>query len=287
MSSLGIKSNQTIWRERKNAIFKTVVILLCIMAMLPLFFIFGFIFKQGISAISWDFISTPAVSDTGIKGGVYNAIVGTTIVVGLAALISIPFGVLLGTFLSEYKHSKLAKFTGLAVEILHGIPSIVVGIVCWSWIVRTTGSFSALSGGIALGIMMLPVLIRSTEETLKLLPSSLKEGSLALGAPYWKTIVLVVLPAGVSGIVNGILLSIARVTGETAPLLFTALGSRFTNYSIFKEMEALPLLIYNYARDPDESLHVQAWGAAFVLLVMILGMNLFSKFLARKWKWQG
>jgi phosphate transport system permease protein len=286
MSSV-VKSSQTLWRERKNFIFKAMVALFCSIAMLPLFFIFGFIFKQGISAISWDFVMTPAVSDTGIEGGIFNAIIGTVIIVGLAALISIPFGVLLGAFLSEYKHSKLAKFTGLAVEILHGIPSIVVGIVCWAWIVNTTGQFSALSGSLALGMMMLPVLIRSTEETLKLLPSSLKEGSLALGAPYWKTILLVVLPAGLSGIVNGVLLAIARVTGETAPLLFTALGSRFTNYSIFKEMEALPLLIYNYARDPDESFHTQAWGAAFVLLIMILGMNIFSKFLTRKWKWNG
>ncbi len=281
------QSAQTLWRQRKNFIFKVAVIALCFLARLPLFFIFAFIFKQGISSISWDFISTPAVSDNGVKGGIFNAIVGTITIVGIATLIAVPFGVLIGVFLSEYKTSRMAKLTGLCVEILHSIPSIVVGIACWAWIVKTSGQFSALSGGIALAIMMLSVLIRSTEETLKLLPISLKEGSLALGAPYWKTIILVILPAGMSGIVNGILLSVARVTGETAPLLFTALGSRFTNYNIFKEMEALPLMIYNYARDPDELIQSQAWGAAFVLLVMILAMNLFSKFLARKWKWQG
>lgn len=272
-------------RKIKNKSFFILILALTLLGMIPLFLIFSFIFKQGFPLISWEFLSTPALNSQGQSGGIWNAIAGTLIIIGIATLIAVPQGILIGTYLAEYSNTKLAKFTGLMVDILQGIPSIVIGVICWAFIVKPMESFSALSASIALALIMTPLIVKSTEETLKLLPLGLKFGSLALGAPYWKTIIKVVLPAGISGISNGVLLAIARVTGETAPLLFTALGSRFTQYSLFKEIEALPLLVYNYARDPDTQIQGQAWGAALVLLSLVLGLNLISKFLIRKWKW--
>ena len=170
--------------------------------------------------------------------------------------------------------------------MLQGITSIFIGIIVYAWIVVPMKSPSALSGGVALGIMMLPVIIRSTEETLKLIPDSLREASLALGVPYFRTILKVILPAGISGIATGILLSVARIAGETAPLLFTAFGSNFMNANILKPIASIPLVIFNYATSPYNELISFAWGASFVLAVLVLGLNLIAKLVARKWKVQ-
>ncbi len=174
----------------------------------------------------------------------------------------------------------------LAIEILQGIPSIVIGIIAYIWVVLPMGSFSGLSGGVALGLMMLPVIVTSTEETLKLIPDGFREASLALGVSYPRTILKVVIPAGLSGILTGILLGIARVTGETAPLLFTAFGSPFMNSNILKPLNTLPLMIFNYATSPYPDWHTLAWGASFLLIVLVLGLNLFTKVVTRKWKVQ-
>jgi phosphate transport system permease protein len=203
-----------------------------------------------------------------------------------ASIISIPFGILIGIYLSEYKRGKFPYFSRLSLEILQGIPSIVIGIIAYVWIVVPMGSFSALSGGIALAIMMLPVIVMSTEETLKLIPDTLREASLALGVPYPRTILKVVLPAGLSGIVTGIILGIARIAGETAPLLFTAFGSPFMSTNIFKPVSSLPLLVFNYATSPYPEWHALAWGACFVLIVFILFLNLIAKVVTRRWKVQ-
>jgi phosphate transport system permease protein len=162
----------------------------------------------------------------------------------------------------------------------------VIGIIAYIWLVVSMGSFSALSGGVALGLMMLPIIITATEETLKLIPESLREASLALGVSYPRTIVKVILPAGVSGILTGILLSISRVTGETAPLLFTAFGSPFMNVNILKPINSLPLMIFNYATSPYPDWHTLAWGASFILIVLVLGLNLFTKVVTKRWKVQ-
>jgi phosphate transport system permease protein len=172
------------------------------------------------------------------------------------------------------------------VEILQGIPSIVIGIIAYVWIVMPLRTFSAVSGGIALGIMMLPIIVRSTEETLKLIPESLKEASLALGVPYYKTILKVIVPAGLSGIVTAVIISIARVAGETAPLLFTAFGNPFMNLNILKPVNSLPLLVFNYAASPYPEWHALAWGASLVLAVFVLALNVFAKVLTKKWKVQ-
>ena len=174
----------------------------------------------------------------------------------------------------------------LCVEVLQGIPSIVIGIIAYIWVVKPMGTFSALSGGAALAIMMLPVIVRSTEETLNLIPDTLREASLSLGVPYYSTVLKVVLPAGISGILTGILLSVARIAGETAPLLFTAFGSPFMNYNLLKPINSLPLLIFNYATSPYPEWHSLAWGASLVLVTFVLAANIISKMFSRKWKIQ-
>ncbi|MBD3420882.1 MAG: phosphate ABC transporter permease PstA [Chitinivibrionales bacterium] len=271
------------FRKTKDGIFQGVVIALSIVSTLPLFFILYFIFKEGISSISWEFLMNlpKPVGEEG--GGIANALVGTSILILLASACSLPIGIIVGIFLSEYPRSKLTYWVSLSMEVLQGIPSIVIGIIAYLWIVRPMGGFSALSGGIALGIMMLPVVVRTTEETLKLIPKNLKEASLALGAPYYLTILRVILPAGFSGIITGILVSLARIAGETAPLLFTAFGSPFMSTNIFKPMSSLPAIIFNYAISPYDDWHALAWGASFVLVAFVLLLNISAKLIAQRW----
>jgi len=273
-------------RFYKDWLFKGGIILFTILSTVPLLLILFYIIKQGISSINWDFfINLPKpVGEKG--GGIINALIGSGIIVFCASLMAIPFGALVGLYLSEYNRDKLAYWVGLCVDVLQGIPSIVLGIIIYIWVVRPTGHFSALSGSIALAIMMLHPIIKSTEETLKLIPGTIKEASLALGVPYYKTILRIVLPMGLSGILSGSLLSISMVAGETAPLLFTAFGNPFINTNILKPMSSLPLLIFNYAGSAYEDWHKLAWGASFVLIMMILFLNIITKILERRWKIQ-
>jgi phosphate transport system permease protein len=202
----------------------------------------------------------------------------------LSGVISIPCGIAAGIYLSENKAGKLASGIRLSVVVLQGTPSIVIGIIAYIWIVAPLRTFSALSGGIALSIMMLPVIVKTTEETLKLIPYHLKEASLALGVPYYRTILKVILPSGISGILTGILLSVARITGETAPLLFTAFGNQFMNINIFKPIDSLPYRIFYYAMSPYPEWHSFAWGASFILVVLTLALNLIARGISVKWK---
>jgi phosphate transport system permease protein len=266
--------------------FKIVIILLTLCSILPMLFILFFIASKGISVINWRFLTELPKPVGEIGGGISNAIIGTLILIGIGSAFSIPVGILAGTFLSENRKGRLASITRLCVETLQGVPSIVIGIIAYIWLVVSMGSFSAFSGGLALGMMMLPVIITATEETLKLIPESLREASLALGVSYPRTILKVIVPAGVSGLVAGVLLSIARVAGETAPLLFTAFGSPFMNLNILKPINSLPLMIFNYATSPYPEWHTLAWGASFILIVFVLGLNLFTKVVTRRWKVQ-
>ncbi|MGA2467438.1 MAG: phosphate ABC transporter permease PstA [Thermodesulfobacteriota bacterium] len=266
--------------------FKTIVVLLSFASILPMFFILFFIISKGISVVDWTFLTHLPKPVGEIGGGISNAIIGTLMLIAVSIIFSVPVGVFAGVFLCEYRKGSFAYFVKLAIETLQGIPSIVIGIVAYVWVVLPMGSFSGLSGGVALALMMLPVIITATEETLKLIPDSLREASLALGVSYPRTILKVVLPAGLSGILTGILLSVARVTGETAPLLFTAFGSPFMNFNILKPINTLPLMIFNYATSPYTEWHTLAWGASFVLVVFVLGLNLFTKVVTRKWKVQ-
>lgn len=274
------------FRIAKDKGFKATVIVLSFLSMLPLFLILFYILRNGLSSLNWEFlIELPKpVGEAG--GGIANAIVGSFLLVIIASLPAVPIGITVGVYLSEHKEGKLSYLVRLAVEVLQGTPSIVVGIIAYLWLVIAMGGFSALSGGIALGIMMLPVIVRATEETLKLIPDTLKEASLALGVPYYRTILKVILPAGLSGIVTGILISVARIAGETAPLLFTAFGNAFMNVNVIKPVNALPLLIYNYATSPYPEWHSVAWGASCVLVGLVLTLNVVTRIIARRWKVQ-
>lgn len=270
----------------KSKTVQIVIIALAFMITLPLLFIIYYIFKQGITRVNWTFLThiPKPVGETG--GGVVNALTGSIIIVLLAAIIAIPFGVMCGIYLSENRTSRLSYWSRLTVDVLQGVPSIVIGIVVYFWIVKTFGTFSAISGSIALAIMMLPILTRATEETLKLIPSTLKEAGLALGLPYHKVILRIVVPCGMSGILSGIMLSIARIAGETAPLLFTAFGNPFLSTNVLKPMHSLPLLIYNYAMSPYDDWHELAWGAALILLITVLLLNIITKIMTRRWNVQ-
>ena len=267
-----------------DRLFKIVVAMLAFSTILPMFFILFFIAKNGIPVIDWNFLTRlPApVGEPG--GGIFNAIVGTLMLMLIASLIAVPLGIFAGIYLSEYRKARFAYLSRLSVEIIMGVPSIVIGIIAYIWVVMPARSFSALSGGIAIGIMMLPVIVMTTEETLKLIPDSMKEASLALGVPYPRTIMKVILPAGMSGIMTGILLAVARVAGETAPLLFTAFGSPYMATHILKPVNSLPLMIFNYATSPYPEWHKLAWGASFILLIFVLMLNLAAKLGMKRWK---
>jgi phosphate transport system permease protein len=273
-------------RRIKDYLIKGLVILFAAISVVPLVLILYYIFRQGVAAINWDFFTQlpKPVGETG--GGIANALLGSLMIILVATIIAVPFGVSIGIYLSEKGNQFLANQTRLVVDALQGVPSIVIGIVVYIWVVQPMGGFSALSGSIALAIMMVPIISRSTEETLKLIPDTMKEASLALGVPYYKTILRVIVPSGLSGILSGIILSIARITGETAPLLFTAFGNPFINLNILKPMHSLPLLIFNYSTSPYDDWHRLAWGAAFVLMAFVLLLNIVTKIASRKWKVQ-
>jgi len=271
-------------RKIKNRVFTIGVATLTVISALPLVFIIFYVFKRGISAISWEFLVTLPKSVGEVGGGIANALVGTILIVLVASILAIPVGIMAGVYLSENPDSKLSKVARLCIEVLNGTPSIVIGIFAYLVIVLSTGGFSAVSGSFALAIMMLPLIVRTTEETLQLIPESLKEAGLALGVPYYRVVFKVVIPSGLSGILNGVMLAVARVAGETAPLLFTAFGNPYMNWDIFKPMDNLPLLIYNYATSPYQSWHQIAWGASLVLITMVLIMNLLSRWAIKKWK---
>ncbi len=273
-------------RYYKDKLFKAGIVLFTSIAILPLLLIIFYILKKGISSIHWSFLVNLPKPVGEVGGGISNAIVGTIILIFIASLIALPFGILSGVYLSEFKKSKLANWASLCVDVLQGVPSIVLGIVVYIWVVKPIGSFSALSGSIALAIMMLPPVIKSTEETLKLIPEGLKEASLSLGVPYYKTILKVVIPTGMRGILTGGILSIARVSGETAPLLFTAFGSPYMSTNLMKPMSSLPLIIFNYAGSPYEEWHQLAWGASFVLIMLVLFLNIITKIVETRWKTQ-
>ena len=273
------------YRKSKDKIFQYIIIILAFITIVPLVLILFYICKTGFQEINWHFIVNLPMPPGEEGGGISNALVGTFLIVLVASLMAIPVGVCAGIYLSEYRSTKLSNFARSGLDILNGTPSIVFGILAYIILVLPFG-FSAFSGSVALGMMMLPVIIRTTEETLKLIPETLKEAALALGAPYYKVVLRVILPSGLSGIVTGVMLSVARVAGETAPLLFTAFGNSFMNTNIFKPMDSLPFIIFNYATSPYNSWHELAWGASLILVLLVLSLNILSKIAIRKWKVQ-
>ena len=253
-----------------------------VVALLPLFFILLDLVLKGAGSLSLDFFTrTPApAGETG--GGVVHAIVGTLLIVGTATLIGLPIGVAAGIYCAEYPASRLAWTTRFVADVLNGTPSIVVGVFAWAWIVATQKHFSALAGSAALAVLMIPMVLRTTEEMIKLVPNSLREAALALGYPRWRASLGVVVRTTLPGIVTGSLLAVARIAGETAPLLFTALGSQYLGFRLDQPMAALPLTVFTYATGPFEEWHRYAWAAALVLIIVVLVLSLAARLATRR-----
>ncbi len=266
-------------RRRKlvNAVMLSFSGLCTVLVIGVLFFILGYLLWQGASSLNLDFFTKLPKPSGETGGGMANAIVGSGKVLLVATVIGVPLGFLAGVYLAEYSGKAFAFVLRYTVDLLNGVPSIVIGIVAYALVVRRMGHFSALAGGAALGIMMIPIAVRTTEEFLRAIPNSMREGAMALGATKSKTIFTVVVPAAISGLVSGMMLNLARVAGETAPLLFTALGNMFWSKGWLTPIATLPVMIYNYAIAPEEDLHKQAWAAGFVLLALVLVINITAR----------
>jgi phosphate transport system permease protein len=264
-----------------NGIFSFFIYLLSIAMVAPLLLILAFIFLKGASHINWGLFIHDERS-----GGILNAIIGSLLMTGVSTLVAVPLSILTGIYLSESRRGKIAEYVRVSVDVLQGVPSIILGIIAYVWMVVPLHHFSALSGSVALAIMMMPIVIKNTEESLKLVPDALKEGAYALGAPRHRVLLQIVLPAGASGVLTGVLVGVSRVLGETAPLLFTAFGNRDAHANLGKPIQALPPLIYSYATSPNEDWINTAWAASFILVAFVLFLNLSTKLLSRKWKTQ-
>lgn len=280
------------YRTFKDRLFFRTVCFFSALTVLPLLLILWEVLKKGYKQINLQFFTETAPSTLDallarnngepIPGGIANGITGTLLMVALASLLAIPSGILGGVYLAEKPKAFFTAVIRFLTDLVQGSPSIVIGILAYSWIVKPLGSYSALAGSIALAVMMLPLIIRSTEETLKMLPGSLKEAALALGASYTRVVLKVLLPSAFGGLFTGILLAISRIMGETAPLMLTALGSSAINWDILKPTSAVPLLIWEFYNDPN--LIDMIWSSSLFLLLFILLLNLIAKQVALKWK---
>jgi phosphate transport system permease protein len=270
-------SSRLRWRKFVSGFMLTMTGVCAVVAVAVLFFILGYLVYHGGASISWNlFTKLPApVGETG--GGMANAIVGSAKLLLLATIIGVPIGFFGAIYLAEFSGGPIAFVVRYAADLLNGVPSIVIGIFAFTLVVQPFKHFSTLAGGFALGLMMIPITLRSTEEFLRAVPRALREGAMALGASKWKTISTVIVPAAYRGILTAILLAFARVAGETAPLLFTALGNRFWSPGWNQPTASLPAMIYTYAIAPYEDWHRQAWAAGLVLLGLILVINIVAR----------
>jgi len=242
-----------------------------------LLLILGYLFWNGARSLNWAFLTELPRPVGELGGGMANAIVGSLKVLAMATVIGFPIGFLVGVYLSEFGTATFASVVRFVTDLLNGVPSIVIGVFAYGLVVLTMGHFSAIAGAVALGIMMIPIAVRSTEEFLRAVPNNLREGAMALGAPKWKSIVTVVIPAASRGIVTAIMLGLARVAGETAPLLFTAFGNVSWSRGVNEPTATLPVMIFNYAISPYDDWHRQAWAAGFLLLMSILVINILAR----------
>jgi len=268
-------------RQAVSRLMSTLAAAAAVLVVLPLLLIFGFLLWQGASAVNLDlFTHLPKpVGEAG--GGMANAIVGSLVLIGLAAALSLPLGILGGVYLAESRDRRLPWLARFLADVLNGVPSIVVGIFAYTVLVLPMKRFSALAGGFALAVIMLPIVVRTSEELVRLVPSSLREAALALGIPEWKVLLRVVLPTARAGIITGVMVAVARVAGETAPLLFTAFGNRFWHQSLDQPIAALPLQIFAYAIAPYDDWHQQAWAGALVLIALVFVVSLAARVATR------
>jgi len=269
-------------RRITNHFMTGVAVLTVILVLVPLFAIFAYLVYRGVGSINWAFLTqTPKpVGEAG--GGMANAIVGSGVILALASVLGVPIGVGAGIYLAEFGRNRFGDIIRFTADVLNGVPSIVIGIVAYSMVVLTQKHFSALAGGFALAIMMIPTITRTTEEMLLLVPQALREAAYGLGVPRWRTTISITLRTATSGVITGIMLAFARVAGETAPLLFTAFGNQFWNLRTDQPTAALPLQIFTYAISPYDEWHKQAWAGALVLIILIVTAVAAVRFAVRR-----
>ncbi|MCM2278941.1 MAG: phosphate ABC transporter permease PstA [Oligoflexia bacterium] len=270
------------WRHLQSRVMIGLLAAACGLVLLPLFSILGYVVWQGLPALEPAFFTQLPGSVGEAGGGMANAIVGTLTLVGLALLLGLPWGIALGIYLSEYGRGRFASVVRFSVDMLSSVPSIIIGLFVYAWVVIPMKRFSAVSGGVALALLMLPTVARSTEELLKLVPGHVREAGLALGLPRWKVILRIVVRGSLGAIATGVALALARVAGETAPLLFTAFGNRYWNQGLDQPIASLPVQIFNYAISPYEEWHRQAWGGSLVLIALVLGLNISMRAALRR-----
>jgi phosphate transport system permease protein len=270
-----------VMRRLRSRIMVGLCLVALVCAVVPLLLILGTLLAKGASSISFDFFTKAPATLGEPGGGVLHGLVGTLVMVGLACLACLPIGVGAGIYCSEYPGSRLATATRFIADVMNGTPSIVVGVFAYAWLVARTGQFSALAGSAALGMLMIPMVMRTTEEMIKLVPNALREAALALGYPRWRTSLTVVVRSCLPGIVTGALLAVARIAGETAPLLFTALGNQFVTTDVTQPMAALPLVVYKYATGPYEEWHRLGWATALVLILVVLVLSIAARLATR------
>lgn len=268
-------------RRLANHLFWLIAIVASIIALVPLVMVMYYLIKQGLPALNLAFFTNLPKPVGEVGGGMANAILGTVILIGLASAFGLPFGLLGGIYLAEFGNNKIGQFIRFSADVLASVPSIVIGILVYSLVVVPAKNFSALSGGIALGIMMIPTVMRTTDELVRMVPTAQREAALSLGATHLKTVFSVVLLAARSGVITGVLLSVARIAGETAPLLFTAFGNRYWSTDLNQPIASLPVQIFTYAIAPYDDWHNQAWTGALVLVSMILILSVLARYVTR------
>ncbi len=274
--------NRSAVRRLRSRFMVGLMGLAVVLAVLPLLLILGTLIAKGAGSLNLAFFTNVPVPAGETGGGVLHAIVGTLLIVGVACLIGLPLGIGAGIYCAEFPASRLTFATRFVADVLNGTPSIVVGVFAWTWIVASQKHFSAFAGSVALAILMVPMVTRTTEEMIKLVPHSLREAALALGYSRWRTSLSVVVRTTLPGIVTGSLLAVARVAGETAPLLFTALGSQYLSFNLDQPMAALPLVVFNYAIGPYEEWHQLAWATALVLILVVLVLSAAARLATRR-----
>ncbi|HLW84183.1 MAG TPA: phosphate ABC transporter permease PstA [Candidatus Sulfotelmatobacter sp.] len=259
-----------------------IAILTVIVVLVPLVAIFGYLLFRGLASVNWAFLTQTPRPPGEVGGGVANGIVGSMMILGVASLLGVPLGIGAGIYLAEYGRDRLGDAIRFTADVLNGVPSIVIGIVAYAIVVLYQKHFSALAGGVALAIMMVPTISRTTEEMLLLVPQALREAAYGLGIPRWRTTLSITLRSATSGVITGVMLAFARVAGETAPLLFTTLGNEFWNMRLDQPTAALPLQVYNYAKSPYDDWHRQAWAGALVLILLIVSAIAAVRYAVRR-----
>jgi phosphate transport system permease protein len=277
-----MSSRSTAWRKLLSSLFVGFCGLSVLVALVPLGFVLFFVISEGMQAVNLDFFTKMPKPVGEAGGGMANAIVGTLIVTGLGSIFAVPVGILSGVYMSEYAGTRFASLVRFAADTLNGVPSIVIGVFVYGIAVLPFKQFSALAGGLALGVMMIPIIARTTEELLLLVPGTMREGALALGATRSRAVFSVVLPAALPGIITGVVLALARIAGETAPLLFTSFSNRFFTTSLNQPIATLTVMVFTYAISPYKDWHRQAWAGALVLVTIVLLCSLLARFATRR-----